>query len=268
MSSNLSYTRREDEERKKVDIHKSLPVGTGFGYRVNAENSSGRNDLDESNTFDGILQYQNSHGIYEAGYYKREETEDYRLSVAGGIGYINKSIFFSRPINDSFAKVKVEDLEGVRVYYYGNEVGRTDRNGSVIIPGLLSFHDNKVDIENRDIPINYSIPSLTKYVSPPYRSGSLVKFDVSRIQGIAGIIYIADKGKEIPVESAVMLIQIKDGVVEGLIGRDGEFYLENIPSGKHPAKILYRGKECKFDIIIPDSEEIMMDLGKLTCKAG
>lgn len=262
VSGNVSYTLSEDEKRKRVYIHKSLPVGTGFGYRVNVESSDGRND------FDGILQYQNNHGIYEAGYYSRGKTEDYRLSVSGGIGYINRSIFLSRPINDSFAKVKVENLEGVRVYYYGNEVGRTDRKGSVIIPGLLSFLDNRIDIENRDIPVNYNIQSLTKYVSPPYRSGSLIKFNVSRIQGIAGIIYITEKEQEIPVESAVMLIQVKDRVVEGLVGRDGEFYLENIPPGKHPAKILYRGKECKFDIIIPDSEEMMIDLGKITCEAG
>lgn len=260
VSGNLSYTGRDGSETKKVSIQKSLPVGSGFGYRANVENSNDRNNIE------GNLQYQNSYGIYEVGFNNRIRDKGYGFSLSGGIGYINKSIFFSRPINDSFARVKIDKLEGVRVYYYGNEVGRTNRKGEVIIPNLRSFHDNRIDIENRDIPINYTIPSLTQYISPPYRSGSLVKFDVSKFQGIVGTIHIIEKREEIPIESAIMLIQIKDKTMEGLVGRDGEFYLENIPLGKHPAKIIYRGKECKFDIIIPESEEILVDLGKIICE--
>ncbi len=259
ISGNISYTSRKGKEEKRVGVRKSLPVGSGYGYRVDAGSFNNRID------FDGNLQYQNSYGIYEAGYHSREEDEGYRLSVSSGLGYIDRSVFFSRPIHDSFAKVKVGNLEGVRVYHYGNEVGRTSKNGYVIVPNLRSFLNNKIDIENRDIPIHYTIPELTKYISPPFRSGTLVKFDVSKMQGIEGTITIVENGKEIPMESAVMLIQIKGKMVEGLVGRDGEFYLENIPAGKHPGEILYRGRECKFDIMIPESEDIVVDVGKVFC---
>jgi outer membrane usher protein len=260
VSGNLSYMGREGSETKTASIQKSLPLGSGFGYRASVEN------YDDKNNVDGNFQYQNSRGIYEAGFSNKIKDNGYSLSIAGGIGYIDKSVFLSRPINDSFAKVKVDKLEGVRTYYYGNEAGRTDSKGEVIIPNLSSFNDNRIEIESRDIPIDYTIPLLTQYVSPPYRSGSLVNFDVIKIQGFVGSIYILEETAETPVEFAVMLIQAKDKTIEGLIGKDGEFYFENIPAGEHQAKIIYKGKECKFDIIIPESEDIMVDLGKIVCE--
>lgn len=262
VSGSVSYTHSDNSEIKKANIYKSLPIGTGFGYRAEIENPNGRNNLD------AVLQYQNNLGIYEVDFTNRTRDNGYSFSVSGGIGYIDNSIFLSRPINDSFAKVKVDELEGVRVYYYNNEVDRTGKDGELIIPNMRSFHDNNISIESKDIPINYNIPLLTQYISPPYRSGAVVKFDVTKAQGITGTVYMLDKGIEVPLESTLMVIQAKDKLIEGLIGTDGEFYLENVPNGKYAAKIIYRGKECHFDIIIPDSTEVLVDLGKIICEAG
>ncbi len=259
-SGNMSYTGGEGEERKKIGIRKGLPVGSGFGFRADVENSNDQNNID------GGLQYQNRYGLYEANYHRREDIDSYRFSASGGIGYIGKSIFFSRPINDSFAKVTVDRLKGVRVYYYGNEVGRTDRNGNLIIPNLHSFDNNKISIENRDIPIYYNVPSFTKYIVPSYRSGSLVRFDTHKIQGITGTVYLTDEGVKVPIESAVIFVQVEGRPVEGLIGMDGEFYLENIPAGEYTAEITYIGKKCEFDIIIPESDEMFIDLGEQICE--
>ena len=260
VSGNISYTGGEDKERRKISIHKGLPVGSGFGFRADVESSKGQNNIN------GGLQYQNRHGLYDAQYHRREDTDGYRFSVSGGIGYIGKSIFFSRPINDSFAKVTVGKQEGVRVYYYGNEAGRTNRNGNLIIPNLHSFDNNKISIENRDIPINYNVPSFTKYIVPPYRSGSLVRFDTHKIQGITGTVYLLDGGVKMPIESTVMLVHVGGRPVEGLIGMEGEFYLENIPAGEYSAEITYIGKDCEFDIIIPESDEMFIDLGEQICE--
>ncbi len=261
VSGNLSLASRDGSETSKVGIQKSLPIGRGFGYKAEVENIHGDNDIDSD------LQYQNKFGLFEAGFNNKVRDYGYRLAFSGGAGYIDNSVFLSRPVKDSFAKVKINDLEGVRVYYYGNEIDRTDEKGEAIIPNLRSFHDNRIDIENRDIPINYTIPSLTQYISPSYRSGALVEFNVSKIQGIVGTVIMVIDGKKIPAEFASLHIRTEDGIMEGLVGTEGEFYLENIPSGKHMAELVYRGKKCEFSIIIPESEEMLIDLGEISCIA-
>ena len=262
VSGNLSHTGGDDAGVTRAGIQKSLPVGSGIGYRADIENTQARYN------FNGNLQYQNNYGIYELGYWDRKGNEGFRASLAGGVGYIDKSTFFSRPITDSFAKVTVGELEGVRVYSFGNEAGRTNRKGEVIIPNLHSFHDNRIEIEPSDIPINYDISKLSRRLSPSFRSGSVVEFDIKKIQGIVGNLYMLEEEGEVPVGSAIMLIHSKDGVIEGLVGSGGEFYVENVPFGKHPAQVMNKEQGCKFSIIIPDSDEMLIDLGKITCEAN
>jgi outer membrane usher protein FimD/PapC len=215
------------------------------------------NDTDYVN---GAVSYQNRYGAYNINVTGNSKDIDYRLSASGGIGYIDKSVFLSRPITDSFAKVEVGELEDVRVYYYGNEMGRTNKNGELIITDIRSFHDNKIGVEIQDIPIDYSVTSLSRYISPSFRSGSVVEFEISRIQAISGNLYVIREGAKIPAEFTRLFVQVKDCILEGLVGRNGEFYLENIPPGRYSAKIVYEGDECGFDIIIPTAK-IFLNVG-------
>ncbi|MBI5663942.1 MAG: fimbrial biogenesis outer membrane usher protein [Nitrospirae bacterium] len=262
ISGAVSYRNSEGSDIKSASIQKSPPTGTGFGYNVNVENTRSRNNIE------GRLTYQNRYGMYGADLSHSDGTGGYRLSYAGGMGYIGRSVFFSRPVVDSFAKVKVGDLEGVRVYSYNNEIGRTNKNGVVIIPDLQSFNENRIDIEADDIPINYSITALTRRITPPYRSGSTVEFEVRKMQAVTGSVYMPDKGEEIPVEYAVMSIRVKDKTIEGMVGTAGGFYVENLPPGRHPVRIRYKGKTCALELNIPDSEDMFLDLGKSTCVPG
>jgi outer membrane usher protein FimD/PapC len=59
---------------------------------------------------------------------------------------------------------------------------------------------------------------------------------------------------------------LKDRTIEGLVGRGGEFYIENVPAGSYPAKITYEGEECVFDITIPETTEMWVDLGEVLCE--
>ena len=76
-----------------------------------------------------------------------DRTNNYDLTVSGGIAFIDKSFYPTRPIRDSFALVKVGDLEGVTVSYSNNEVGTTDKKGELIIPNLNSYYYNDISIE-------------------------------------------------------------------------------------------------------------------------
>jgi outer membrane usher protein len=261
ISGSLNYTKGDDSESQRISMQKSQTPGDGYGFRADMVNS---NDTDYVN---GAASYQNRYGLYNIDVKRSTEDTDYRLSASGGIGYIDKSVFLSRPITDSFAKVKVDKLEDVRVYYYGNEVGRTNKNGELIIADIRSFQDNKIGIEIQDIPIDYSITSLSRYISPSFRNGSVVEFQISRIQAVSGNIYIIREGAKIPAEFTRLFVQVKDGISEWLVGRNGEFYLENIPPGTHPAKIVYEANECEFDIIIPDSADMFLNVGDFTCEA-
>ena len=76
----------------------------------------------------------------------------------------------------------MSDLYNVKVYSSNQLVGVTDKKGEVIVPNLVSYLDNHLSIEDNDIPVNYDIPEIVKYVSTPYRGGGAVRFDTSNVQ--------------------------------------------------------------------------------------
>jgi len=260
-SGAVSYSSSKGSDIKKAGIQKNPPTGTGFSYSANVEDTRSRNNAE------GHVSYQNRFGMYKAELSDRAGGSGYRVSYAGGMGYIGKSVFFSRPVTDSFAKVKVANLEGVRVYSYNNEIGKTDKNGEVIIPNLQSFNENRIDIEADDVPITYSIKSLTRRITPAFRSGSLVVFDVNKIQAATGAVYIMNEiGEEIPIEYTMMHIQSQDTSIEGMVGTDGRFYIEDLPPGNYTAQIISKEKKCAAHIFMPESTETIVELGKILCE--
>lgn len=266
LSSSFEKGTRTDSET--LQIQKNLPVGEGFGYRASLSRVA--TEAGEITTANPAIQYNAPFGTYTAEYARQftnaGPAERYNLSASGAIAYIGNTIGFSRTINDSFGVVKVGNLEGVRVYQSNQEIGRTDSSGRVFVPNLGSYYDNQVSIADKDIPIDYSIKEVTKYISPPLRSGSIINFDVAKIQAITGTLKIkTDKGI-LPVEFREVSMMVDGKGVTFPTGKDGEFYFENVKPGKHSASFDVEEKKCLFDIIIPKVDEMIVDLGGLICE--
>jgi outer membrane usher protein FimD/PapC len=269
-SISARYERSDDTNTEVLEVQKNSPMGEGFGYRASFERAD--SNTVTTNTVNPLMQYNARYGIYTAecraqsgGTGKVNDT--YQLSASGGVAYIGNTFGFSRPINDSFGLVKVGETEGVRVYLSNEEIGRTDSSGKVFVPNLNSYYDNQVSIGDKDIPINYSISEVTKYISPPFRSGSLIKFDVMKFQAITGKLEIKVNGEVKPAEFYEVRMAVDGKELTFPTGKDGEFYLEDIKPGRYTSSFKYMEKTCSFDIIIPESEEIIIDLGKVVCEA-
>ena len=191
----------------------------------------------------------------------------YTLNGSGSIAFINQSFYLSRPIYDSFALVKVGAIENVRVSNSSQEIGTTDKNGEVLIPNLISNYDNALSIDDQDIPVNYDISEVRKNVSTSYRGAGIISFDTAKLQGFGGLFTVTEKGVKKPAEYWGIEIKQQDKTVTAVIGKGGEFYLENLTSGQYAARLFLGDKECRFDIDIPASDAIMIDMGEVNCES-
>ncbi len=256
-SANLGQTKREDERVNRALFQRSMPSGNGGGYSFNIEES------DSATTWQASGQYQTAVGRYEARYY---ENNDYYASAAGGIGYIDNSWFLSRPINDSFAKVKTGGLKDVAISYFGNDITRSNDKGEAIIPVIRSFHNNRIGINEKDIPIDYSVATLSHNINPDYRSGVVLDFGLARIRALTGRLYLNTAEGDQPLEFATLQVALASRTLEGLVGRDGEFYIENVPPGHYKALASFGNRQCVIGLNVPDSNEVLLDMGKLICE--
>ena len=259
------HERTQDTYRESAQIEKNPPVGSGWGARASYERVDNNTDTNNTDTF---LQYNARYGIYTGRYLSIGDEETFEASASGGIAYVANKVSLGRPLRDSFALVDVNGVKDVRVYFNSQEVGKTGPDGLAFIPDLNSYSENQISLSDRDLPMDYSISNVLKFVSPAFRSGSFIKFDATRFQAYFGTISIRIGNDKKPIEYLELSI-IQDGdEITFPTGTNGEFYFENIKPGEYNVSTIYMDMPCSFDMMIPESEETLIDLGEFVCETA
>jgi outer membrane usher protein len=256
--ASTSAVRGPDGTHAVIDMQRPLSVGSGFGYELHGE--SGMRDASS-----GALQYQGTYGRYEV---RRDVTGGAghtTVSVAGALVGIGGGLYATRPVRNSFALVRVPGVDGVRTYSSHQEIGRTNRRGNLLIPDLLPYYGNQLDIEDTDIPIDYTVPDVRITLAPPYRGGAVVLFPVRRIQRVTGSVVLLTSSGEEPPSFGEITIAAGGERMSSPLGHAGEFYFENLPDGRHEASVTHEGRSCAFTLTVPSSTEAAISLGTFKC---
>lgn len=244
--------------RSAVDVQRPLPVGTGYGYQMHTETGMRQ-------ASSGMLQYQGSHGRYEVRQEISNGEQHTNVSVAGALVGIGGGLYATRPVRNSFALVRVPGVDGVRTYSSHQEIGRTNKGGNVLIPDLLPYYGNELNIADTDIPIDFTVSDVKITLAPPYRGGAVVLFPARRIQRATGVVLLATAAGDVQPSYGELTIVAAGERLASPLGNSGEFYFENLPEGRHEASVTHEGRSCSFMLTVPHSEEAAISLGTLKC---
>jgi len=163
-----------------------------------------------------------------------------RLETQGALSYVDKGLFPSNTIYDSFAIVDTSPMAHVHVLQENRDVGQTDSSGRLLVPDMRSFDLNHIAIEPNDIPPDSSIDVTAREVRPQDRSGIVVRFP-TRISHAAMIRLVDEAGAPVPVGSTAKLIGT--GVI-GPVGYDGEAYIQDLSRDNQVSVDLPDGRRC------------------------
>lgn len=264
----VSHRESTDSNSDSIQLSKNIPIGEGWGFRVKDDNVSTAGYHD--NTLDSYLQINTRRAIFNGEYQAMNGKDRYQLSAAGAVGYVAGEVDFSRPIYDSFALVQVADLSGVEVLRNNQPIGKTNAAGQLFIPNLGSYFDNQISVNDRDIPINYNLKARDLYLSPSWRSGSFVRFDISPIRAAIGKILMKSGSVVEPLRFSKMEITRLGATAEKsttfLTGKAGEYYIEDIKPGRYVGRAEIKTGHCTFELNVSDGDEIFMQLGETFCE--
>jgi outer membrane usher protein len=232
-------------------LQHSLPPGEGFGYHLLAR------DHDE---LQAGASYQNNIGTYTAEVDQLTGQTAERIGISGGIGMIGGHPFLARRLTDSFGLVEVPGYANVRVLQDNQVVGRTDADGYAVLPDLRAYDRNPISIDQKDLPLDAKVDSLTLTAVPYYRSGVLLKFPVTHARG--ALLHIRlDDGAELPVGATV---QTASGEAFP-VAYHGEAYVTGLASHNHLIAT-WHGQRCEIDVAYPPTKDPLPDLGTFLCK--
>jgi outer membrane usher protein len=259
-TASVAHVRDGRGSRLSADAQRSLPVGEGYGYQMHAESG-------ENGAASGVARYQGRHGRYEL----RQETlagnATTTVSAMGSIVAIGGGLHASRPVQDSFALIRVPGVGGVRAFASNQEVGRTGRTGDLLVPDLQAYYGNLLDVADGDIPLQYAVPGVNQTLALPYRGGAIALFPVQKIQRVVGSVRIAEQDQDRVPAYGEIVVTAQGREVASPVGGTGAFYFEDLPAGTHSAVVRDgRGGECPFVITVPSSEETVVSLGALRCE--
>ena len=258
-SATVSSTRDGRGTRTAFDAQQPLPVGAGYGYQMHVEEGP-------TDTITGVARYQTQHGRYELRQEAIGNQTATTLSAMGSIVGIGGGLYATRPVQQSFALIRVPGVEGVRAFSSHQEIGKTGRGGDVLVPDLQAYYGNILNIADGDIPIQYAVEDAGMTLAPPYRGGAVARFDVQKIQRVLGRIKVSDGRAEKYQQYGELTITAANGRSYGSpVGSDGTFYFENLPHGTHDAVMQYREVRCTFRLIVPESKDPTVDLGTVRC---
>jgi len=253
-AATVATRRLDDQQAARMSYQRSLPVGPGYGARV--EWNSDTRDVDASLQAQGQYgRVEMRHDLFGAG-----ASANTSVGVAGAIVAVGGHLFATRTIDDAFAVVKVADVPGVRAYASNQFVGRTNSRGEVVVPNLVSYYGNRLSIEPEDVPLTHDIRAHEYAIAPALRAGALVRFDAPPVRPVVGRLRIADRS-----------IAFGEARVHGQVsplGSRGDFFFDRLDPGRHHMRAFVEGREYGCDLTVPDTRDVTgrpVDLGEILC---
>jgi len=245
-----------------VTLQKSLPLGTGVGYRVESQSSStglqsGRAEFQTQTRYGLIALREDASAGRNVG----------SAELSGSVVVAGGQMRLGRSITDGYAVVQIPDNPGVRVYVNNQLAGRTGRGGTIIVPNLLPYYANPVRIADEDIALEYQLSRTSALVAPPNRGPALVRFTAVLFRGVSGRVVVDGNGEPLVPAFGDISVDMPDrDPQKSPIGGRGEFYLENLPEGKTDVRVDYQNGSCHATFEVPADIRIAVDVGEITCR--
>ncbi|MDQ6767342.1 MAG: fimbria/pilus outer membrane usher protein [Candidatus Eremiobacteraeota bacterium] len=250
----LSSNARAGAVTSSTELSQNLPAtGVGLGYRTaesvgaNAGSALQVTQQDDSGT--RTLQFSQLAG-----------TQIYSATVSGAVIFFGKNTFVSRRINDAFGLAKLAGYPGVRVFVNSLEEGRTDADGNVALPDLVSYQSNDVVLESTDLPLSANVPRALATITPYAHSAVKLNFEAAPA---GGVLFLVVSAEGQPIEPGTLATL---GSQSWPVADNGEVFVFGLEAGQHVLQITQQQGACHFTIVVPKDVTRIPELGQVVCK--
>lgn len=254
-SASISANGQKGANQGSLEISRSLPSGSGFGYDISAQQGS-------TTDLQATIDAQSNYGNYTLAYDRNGSNNAYRAGISGGVAVMAGDIAFSRNITDSFALVQTPGYADKDIYAFNQPVAKTNKNGNALITNLMPYQDNDISIAAKEFPLDAKIGATQMVARPYYRSGVLVRFSVKPANG--AVMYLKlPSGRSVPTG---MIMHFAGGKAEFPVVEDGEIYVTGLQSGKTNTLVdTIDGKTYHCEVFYKRKKNPLPNLGKIIC---
>jgi outer membrane usher protein len=185
-------------------------------------------------------QYKSRVGLFTAGIDESDGQTTLRLESQGALSFIDKALFPSNWVYDSFAIVDTSPIPRVHVLQENRGVGSTNSSGRLLVPDMRSFELNHIAIDPTDIPGDATVDVAARAIRPRDLSGVVFKFPI-KFSHAALLQLIDEAGAPMPLGSTVTL---RSTGAAAPVGFDGDAYVEDLSPHNELTVERPNGRRC------------------------
>jgi len=242
---------------QRVNYSHAMPSDGGFSWNV----SLGRQSEGDSYQ-QGTLGWRNNNVEMQGGMYGYTDMRTWWGEMMGSLVLMDNELLAANKINDAFVVVSTGGQPDIPVSYENQPVGKTNKNGYLLVSGVSSYYPATYSINTLNLPADTSIAQTEQRVALRRRSGYLVEFPMQQ-ERVANVILHDEQGHALPVTSQVS----REGKPTAVVGYDGIAWIENLDESNLLTVRLPDGSRCTTSFALtPNPQHKLQTYGPLTCK--
>lgn len=179
--------------------------------------------------------------------------------VSGSFGLVDGLWFYARRVSGGVAVADLIDAAGTEVFLNNRSVGRTNKAGRVVLPGVIPFQNNRLSIDVNEIPFEYAVEESSLSVFPDRPIAGRVALPV-RLNRTGTLTLLLDGGG---YPAAGSTVAASEGGATGVVGHNGFVYLSNLSAGQNRMSFRGGGGACSFDVFVEDR---VSEFGRVLCE--
>ncbi|WP_146218033.1 fimbria/pilus outer membrane usher protein [Caulobacter sp. D5] len=215
-----------------------------YGWRARIEQGAHQG-------FEGQAAYRGRNARVSAAAQYADGAVRGQLQVDGAVAWLGGVAATTNRLEGSFALVEV-GAPDVPVLYQNQKVGRSDRNGRLLVRNLEAFDVNRLSIDSQDLPLELEAAQTERSVVPMANGGAIVRFGVGKSPPAVLLTLRRPDGSFVPPGAEV----IRAGVAERVIvGYDGQAFLTGVSEDADLRVVVEDGNECFARLVIGAASE-------------
>ncbi|QGU86267.1 fimbria/pilus outer membrane usher protein [Erwinia sorbitola] len=217
-SASISVERNQQGgTAERLNFAHSMPTDGGFAWDASVANQS-----EGGNYRQGNLRWRNQKVETSAGFYGDDDFSTEYADISGSLVLMDGGAFAANKVDDAFVLVKT-DYPDINVRFENQLMGKTDKQGYLLVPRVSSYYPAKYDIDTLDLPANMTTSSVEQRFSVKRQSGYLLHFPIEPLRA-ASVILHDQNGEPLPLSTQLT----REGQQTEFVGWDGIAWLENL----------------------------------------
>ena len=242
---------------QRVNYSHSMPSDGGVSWNMSLGRQSVGNSYQQ-----GTLGWRNNNVEMQGGMYGYSNMRTWWGEMMGSLVLMDNELLAANRINDAFVVVSTGGMPDIPVNYENQPVGKTNKNGYLLISGVSSYYPATYSINTLNLPADTSIAQTERRVALRRHTGYLVEFPMNQ-QRVANVILHDEQGEPLPVTSQVS----REGMSTAVVGYDGIAWIENLQQNSLLKVRMPDGSHCTVSFALePNPERKLQTYGPLICK--